>query len=123
MSQEPAPAPMISLMRESIKAANAVAPPELPIASDAAPICLPGSPEATPMTVDAMFARFRADMRRAGLVPYEIEDTYWGAPYKGPAVNVRDPRFATEATRLTCATHGVRANVWRVYPVLEPIKV
>ena len=71
-----------------------------------------------------LYARFRADMRRSGLVPYECEDTMLGFAFQGPAVNVSDPArvyAATTIPRTQLVTHGLVNGAIRVYPVLTPL--
>ncbi len=76
---------------------------------------------ALPASEEALFSVFRADMRRIGLTPYDVQDSMRGLQYEGPCVNVRDPSHAQSGTRLLLVTHGLGNNSYRMYPVLKPL--
>lgn len=118
-TQPAAPAPRLDLMLQSLAVIQAQPlPPPPPLAPP--PAAEPVA-KADPMTQEELYAQFRSDMRFAGFGVYELVEDMVGLPHDGPAVNVRDPLDATNATKLTLATHALAPGLWRLYPVLSPI--
>lgn len=115
----PTPAARLDLMLQSLAAIQAQ--PRPPAPPPAPPPPPEEAAEVEPMTLDELYAQFRSDMRFAGFAVYDLVEDMIGVPHDGPAVNVRDPIQATNATKLTLATHALAAGLWRLYPVLSPI--
>lgn len=80
-------------------------------------------PEPLQMSEAQVFARFRQDMRLAGLASYDTIHEMCGQPHDGPAVNVRDPKQALNATSLTLVSLALAPGLWRMYPVCTPVEV
>lgn len=119
---DPAPnAPKINLMLAGLAEVMAQPLPEPPPPPSAPPAVAPVA--ATPQTREEAYAQFRIDMRRAGFAVYELTEEMLGLPHEGPAVNVRDPGPAIEATSVLLVTHALAPGLYRLYPVLNPIEL
>ena len=120
MIQTPPPS-RLELMLQSL--AEIPSAPDIPAPTTTSKAVVPVSPpDPVPVwTEEQMFSQFRLDMRRAGLIPYEVNEEIGGVRYEGPLVEVRDPVQATAATTCLLVTYAIGTNVWRLYPVFAPV--